>query len=312
MTLALYNDIVIPDHIDPTVAYAYVLIFKAKLDEIDTLIKNKTIEAYEEDDFDVLASLNNEVIEQRKLRKEIKIYHDFYESVNVLTGNPEWRRSFFPIRTHAQTEFYYSKIKDKNFQFLSNVVIQGGEDKAVVVSDMVTGYFGVFRCNINTVFYNSADQDSAEVLVDKIFNGGGLLNANISYPLFFRLWNHAAVTVDLNLKGASDFSAFGSSLPKDQFIGYLEPSCNIYGELALRNTSTSLFLNLKIGGIFASDALNEQIGNTSGNPFSISQIYAGINLDKRIKISANIPLQNIQGLGGAQSFTMGVQFFPEI
>lgn len=172
MTLALYDDIVIPDHIDPTVAYAYVLIFKAKLKEIDTAIENKLKEAYESDDFDLLGTLNNEVIDLRKLRKEVKIYHDFYESVNVLTGSPEWRRSFFPIRTHAQTEFYYSKIKDKNFQILSNVVIQGGEDKAVVVSDMVTGYLGVFRCNINTVFYNSADQDSTEVLVDKIFNGG--------------------------------------------------------------------------------------------------------------------------------------------
>ncbi len=310
--LALYAEISLPDKVDPVIAYSYVLVLNDTLDKIDTLIAQKTSLSYAQDDFDFLNSLNAEILELRKLRKELLKYRDFFESVNVLTGSPKLARSFFPIRTYAQSEFYYSKIRNKSFQVLNNIVIQGSDEKAVVVSDVLTGYFGVFRCNINTVFYNGGDQDTAEVLLDKIFSGGGLMNANISYPLFFRMWDQAAITVDLNLKGSADFNAFGSEIPKDEFIGYLEPSCNIYAEFALRNTSTSLFLNYKIASVFASDALNLEIGNTNNNPFAISQIYAGINLDQRIKISTNIPLININGLGGAESFTVGVQFFPDI
>lgn len=312
MRLALYSEIIIPDRIDPTLAFSYVLLLNDTLQKIDTIIAQTVRESYSQHDFDLLNTQNSKILELRKLKKELTNYRDFFESVNVLTGSPNLARSFFPIRNYAQSEFYYSKIRNKNFQYLSNVVIQGSADKAVVVSDIVTGYFGVFRCNINTVFYNPGDQDSAEVIVDKIFNGGGLLNANIAYPLFFRLWDQAAITVDLNLKASSDFSAFGSQIPKNEFIGYLEPSCNIYGEFALRNTSTSLFLNLKLGSVFATNALNEQIGNSAGSAFSVSQIYAGINLDKRIKISTNIPLGSIQGIGGSEAFTVGVQFFPEI
>ncbi|MEL6560696.1 MAG: hypothetical protein AAFQ94_21060, partial [Bacteroidota bacterium] len=238
-------------------------------------------------------------------------YAGLFSSINTLTGDPKFKRSFIPLRTNAQTDFYYDNLTKSDFKLLNTVVIQGKDDNSVVTSDVVTGYFSVFKINLSTVIYNTNEADTAATIIDKINNGGGLLNVNINYPLFFRNFNEWALVIDSNLKWASDFNTFGNEIPKDEYVGYFEPSLSAYLEMRLRRTEARLFLNYKHGRVFGSRALDEGIENESGDAFYVSTLYAGINFSNKVRLSANIPLRSIQGIGGAENFTIGIQYTPQ-
>ncbi len=252
---------------------------------------------------------NNDLLVLKTERVLTNKYRDLLFSINSLTGTPRFWRSFIPLRDNSDTDFYYDNIDNRDIKLFQNVVIQGAPDKSVVASEVLTGYFSIFRLNLSTVLYNTNESDTAATLVDKIYNGGGLLSANLNYPLFFRKWTEFAIVLDANFKGSADFNSFGNELPKNELIGYFEPSFSTYLEMRLRKTEVRLFANLKLARVYGSQTLDVAINNNTGKAFNISTIYFGVNLANKIRISSNIPLNNINGLGGSDNYSVGVQYF---
>lgn len=296
------------DEIDPVIAFQFADSLNKKIGHV-----NRQITQFRSGEVDTAATITQINYNVRRLkadREHLRKYRDLFHSINRFIGTPKFTNSFLPLRSKAGTDFYYQNVRNNNFKLLQNIVIQGASDQSVVASELVTGYFSVLRVNLSTVIYNTNESDTAETLVNKIYNGGGLLSANINYPLFFRRWDEIAIVFDSNVKMSSDFNEFGNELPKDEFIGYFEPSLNVFLEMRLRKTDVRLFCNYKYGRVYSSSALNEAIGNTSGDSFDVSLLYAGINFGNKISISTNVPLNNINGLGGDDNYTVGIQYFP--
>lgn len=301
----------IPDTIDPYVASRYGDILKKK----HNVIVKKIIYLEKDESLDEprVNEINDSLRFLRKEKKELFKYFNFFYSINRFTGTPIIQASIFPLRLNPiYADFYYGNILGKDFQYLQNFVIQGSEEKSIVASDLITGYFGVLRVNLSTVIYNNDDTNKVETQVDKLYNGGGLIGVNINYPLFYSRYKIAVLLCDFNLRGSADFNVFGNEIPKDDFIGYVEPSINIFTEIMFsEKENVRIFGGYKGSAIYATDKLNESLGRTHKNEFGLHQISIGINFSNRFKISSNIPLERISGLGGADNFTVGIQFFPK-
>ena len=294
--------------VNPDGARLYAKSLYNKIDSIGLLIKKyKNLPNNPKTD----AKNNNILLLLKSVESKLKVYAGLFSSINTIIGEPELGRSFLPLKTNAQTDFFYDNVRNKNFKLLNTVVIQGKDDNSVVASEIVTGYFSVFRLKLSTVIYNTNAEDSAKTVVDKINNGGGLVNLDVNYPLFFRNCHEWAFILDSNLKWASDINAFGNEIAKDDYVGYLEPSLSAYFEMRLRKTDARIFLNYNFGRVFGSKALDETIGNESGDAFYVSTLYAGINFSNKVRLSANIPLRSIQGIGGTENFTVGIQYTPQ-
>lgn len=293
--------------VDPEVAHEF------KMEAMEVI---NSLERYKDDILDDTSlpntQKNNIVKELKKHIDTLKQVRAYYYNINYFLGNPKWRTSFFPIRYASSTDFFYTHLDTNSVEAFSNTALQLGENKSIVATDLLTGYIGVFRVRLSSTFYNANDTDTSEALIEKVYNGGGLFALNANYPLFYRKGTYAKFMLDANLRFSGDVNAFGTELPKDDLVGYFEPSLSAYLELSFNNQGVSVFGNLKAALLYGTKAFDRVIFNQARKgSFAVTEIYAGINFSNRLRLGAIIPIRRVAGLGGADSFSVGIQYTPK-
>lgn len=277
-----------------------------KLEEQNDTLEDST-------DSNSLAQIYNNSDQILKLKDSVDHYKELsglFYAVNKINGRPKFFNSFFPVRNRYQSNYFFNQVKEDKVNFMNSVVLQGNEDRASIFADLASGTIGLARVSFSSVFYTGNNSDSLE-LITKILNGGGLTNLRVEIPLFFKNSKNFTLYVSSKPGAIGDIPIFGSEIPKSKFVGYFELPIESYLEIRTNEDNLGFFGNLKVSQIRGTKAFYEGVKSPSDNPlngrFWLSQIYFGINVRDKYRISANVPIATTNSIVIPEAIQVGIQ-----
>jgi hypothetical protein len=129
-----------------------------------------------------------------KIVDSIKIWHQLRQELATLSslgGNPKFTRKFAPIRSIQQAKYFYftDTLNQKNIKLVSDLVAQSSFDGTISLSSNVfTGILPIehlpIKINLSTTVSQTKDSTATDKASAKL-PYGGLVNINLSYPLFY-------------------------------------------------------------------------------------------------------------------------------
>ncbi|MCH7412088.1 hypothetical protein MM213_01225 [Belliella sp. R4-6] len=286
--------------------------FKEHEKEVENLLKANDELAKKSDTASLkkIFDNNKKLVDIRKQIEEYKELSGYYAAINRINGIPKATNYFLPVKNRYQASFFFNSVEGDKPNTFSNVVLQGNQDRATIFTDLVSGTFAIGRISFSSVFYSGDNLDSLE-LATKILNGGGLTNLRFEIPLFFMNTTNVALYVSAKPGAIADIPIFGSEIPKSSFVGYLEFPIEGYLELKTNEGNFSLFGNFKASNIRGTSAFYQGLKSPVDNPlnqsFWISQVYLGINITDKYRISANIPFATTRSIVLPDAVQIGIQ-----
>lgn len=271
--------------------------------------KDKIRSYYKKDTSEKNPTFNGDILKfEDQLNKYSKIRDTVY-NYYIFKGKKKLFAGFVPFRSTAAIDYFYDNDTTRKMKFLESISLHAAPDKSIVATEVFNGYWWLLRFNISSTFYNG-DEDTTQTQVDKINNGGGLFSANINYPIYYRTGTNGVFSIDINTRGSADINAFGTEIPKSEFVGYFEPSVNPYAEFKFRNTNTRLVFQYKYAWVFPTKTLNSIIRSNQNSYYHVSLFQVGFNFANNLKLTANIPIKVNRGISDSENFTVGIQYFP--
>jgi len=244
---------------------------------------------------------------------------DYLYSVNSYYGTPGISARIFPVRNRNQGNFFYNNVTSSGISTLNSFVIQASENGGAANTEIVSGQIAAVRVSFSSVIQGGRQAiDSLEVNT-KLFTGGGISNLHFEYPLFY--YNRRNILFYSAFKPGfvADIPVFGSDIERDSFSGYTDLAGEFLAELRTDGGEFSLFANFKgsfIAGTptFYSTLKSRDSGAPLGQvdkPFWISQVYVGVSVSKRFRISANIPIATTSQIQLPDKIQVGLQITPD-
>jgi hypothetical protein len=247
---------------------------------------------------------NNNII---KITANIKLWKELKEdlkTLNSLGGNPKFSRKFVPLRSIQQAKYFYftDTLNQKNIKLVSDLVAQSSFDGTISLSSNVfTGILPIehlpIKINLSTTVSQTKDSTATDKASAKL-PYGGLVNINLSYPLFYSSKEkdkgkyttfYMPFELKYHLDDVKDKAQF-----KDTYH-YFEASTSLYISADLiqqdNKESITIFANPNLAYYYGGGVFKQKIGY---NSFWISQLNIGIKLAKQFTLGANIPLYSSQ------------------
>jgi hypothetical protein len=299
--------------IDPYGSYRQIKVCNNK---IDSLVNRRGY-------LDTILAVSTQ--EYLQITQEIEILESikyYLTTINSLEGKPKIWRRFFPIRSIIQAQYFYldSDNGDKAFKFIGDVGVQTNFDNLFSLKSEILN--GVTKLGVpvkflvsSTVTQNS-EKGADSSAMNKLQNGG-LINAGISYALFFSKnkfglsKKHSSYFyIPLEYKFHMDNVANGK-LIKDMYY-YHEPSVStMFVTDILQSENTDLatfFAAVKYSYFFGGNKFEEKM---TENNFDLLQGTIGLKIQNKFTIAFNIPLySNINTIKNMQSANLSLVFTP--
>ncbi|MFN3758607.1 MAG: hypothetical protein ACK4SF_05260 [Algoriphagus aquaeductus] len=262
---------------------------------------------------------NNQILKKRKEIKENKLLYNYLYSVNRYFGAPGVTARFFPVINRYQGNFFYNNVSSSGISTLNSFVIQASENGGAANAEIVSGQIAAVRVSISSVIQGGGNAiDSLEVNT-KLFNGGGITNLHFELPFFY--YNRQNILFYSAFKPGfvADIPVFGSELEREAFSGYADLAGEFLVELRTDGGEFSLFANFKGSHIRGTEAFYNTLKSPDSNaplgqvdkPFWISQVYVGVSVSKRFRISANIPIATTSQIQLPDKIQIGLQIMPD-
>lgn len=238
-----------------------------------------------------------------KILDSIKIWNQLRQdliTLNSLGGNPKFSRKFIPLRSIQQAKYFYfiDTVNQKKIKLVSDLVAQSSFDGTISLSSNVfTGILPIehlpIKINLSTTVSQTKDSTATGKASAKL-PYGGLVNINLSYPLFYSSKEkdkgkyttfYMPIELKYHLDDVKDKAQF-----KDTYH-YFEASTSLYISADLiqqdNKESITIFANPNLAYYYGGGVFKQKIGY---NNFWISQLNVGIKLAKQFTLGANIPL----------------------
>lgn len=284
--------------------------------EIEGLYLNKTPDAESQKQ---AFKLNNQIVEKRKEIKANNLLSNYFYSVNSYFGTPGIGARFFPVKNRHQGNFFYNNVSSSGISTLNSFVIQASENGGAANAEIVSGQIAAVRVSFSSVIQGGGKaMDSLEVNT-KLFTGGGISNLHFEYPLFY--YNRQNVLFYSAFKPGfvADIPVFGSDIERESFSGYADLAGEFLVEVRTDGGEFSLFANFKGSHIRGTEAFYNTLKSPDSDaslgqvdkPFWISQVYVGVSVSKRFRISANIPIATTSQIQLPDKIQIGLQIMPD-
>lgn len=259
------------------------------------------------------------IIELQAERRSIQFQSDFLYSINTFYGTPGVPARFIPVKNRVQGNFFYNNVTSSGVSTLNSFVIQASENGGAANAEIVSGQISFMRVSFSSVIQGGGDSaDSLEVNT-KLFNGGGITNLHFEVPFFY--YNRQNILFYSAFKPGlvADIPVFGSELERDAFSGYADLALEYLIELRTDGGELSLFANFKGSYIAGTPTFystlkspDSEIGTPKvTKPFWISQVYVGVAVSKRFRITANIPIATTRLIEMPDKIQIGIQVTPD-
>ncbi|MCE7054955.1 hypothetical protein LZF95_09745 [Algoriphagus sp. AGSA1] len=241
----------------------------------------------------------------------------FFSSINKYYGRPGTLAKFLPVKRSYEGEFFYSNVSSKGVSTLTSFVIQGNESSGTATTDVISAMVGFVKVGLTSVFYAGSDEEESESNT-RIFSGGGLTNLRFEFPLFFSNSRNFLVYSSFKPGFIADIPVFGSGIEREAFSGYYELPIELLAELRTNNSEFSLFANFKGARIEGTNAFYQTLkpkeeleeADRIDKPFWISQVYLGVSMSGKFKISMNLPIATSSKIAIPDTFQIGIQVIP--
>jgi len=258
------------------------------------------------------------------LRDSISFYEDvrdYYASINKFTGTPRFRAMFLPVSHSYQARFFYQNSPEvdstaKNINFLSSFAIQTSINKTAIASDLISGALWIFKATISTTVVDNNDTTNKDKVNNKI-NFGGLLNGQVTLPLFYYAGKRFAMYCPFTFTSSVDnVSVNRDTLTKNTFY-FSELATSVYMRIPFINTNydknnASLFINAKIGYIDGGSNFYDKLESTRSG-FWLARATAGIEVSSKLRLAVNFPIYSSQkDIFNKQTTTIGIQIDPKL
>lgn len=274
--------------------------------------------------------INNTLSAQQKndisvsLRDSVSFYNDvrdYYASINKFTGTPRFRARFFPVTHSYQARFFYQNSPEvdsiaKNVNFLSSFAIQTSINKTAIASELISGALWIFKATISTSVVDNNDTTNKDKVNNKI-NFGGLLNGQVSFPLFYSASRRFAIYCPITFTSSVDnVSVNKDTLSKNTFY-FSEVATSLYMRIPFINTNyeknnASLFINAKMGYIDGGSNFYDKLESTRSG-FWLARATAGIEVSSKLRLALNFPIYSSQKeIFNRQTTTIGIQIDPKL
>lgn len=244
---------------------------------------------------------------------------DYLYSINTYYGTPGIHARFFPVRNRNQGNFFYNNVTSSGISTLNSFVIQASENGGAANAEIVSGQIAAVRVSFSSVIQGGGQAiDSLEVNT-KLFTGGGISNLHFELPLFY--YNRQNILFYSAFKPGfvADIPVFGSDIERDSFSGYADLAGEFLAELRTDGGEFSLFANFKGSYIAGTPTFYSTLKSPDSDaplgqvdkPFWISQVYVGVSVSKRFRISANIPIATTRQIQLPDKIQVGLQITPD-
>jgi hypothetical protein len=248
-----------------------------------------------------------------------KVLIAYFQSINSYYGKPEMPFRFVPIRNRYQGNFFYNNVSSSGISTLNSFVIQASENGGAANTEIVSGQIAAVRVSFSSVIQGGGQAiDSLEVNT-KLFTGGGISNLHFEYPVFY--YNRRNILFYSAFKPGfvADIPVFGSDIERDSFSGYADLAGEFLAELRTDGGEFSFFANFKGSYIVGTPTFYSTLKSPDSNaplgqvdrPFWISQVYVGVSVSKRFRISANIPIATTRQIQLPDKIQVGLQITPD-
>ncbi|GAB3430906.1 hypothetical protein [Niabella aquatica] len=265
---------------------------------------------------------NQDYLQITKELEELESLKAHLTIINSLEGKPTIWRRFFPVRSTIQAQYFYldSDDGDRALKFIGDVGVQTNFDNLFSLKSEILS--GVTKLGIPVKFLLSStvtqdsEQEADSTAVNKLQNGG-LINAGISYALFFSKnkfglgKKHSSYFyIPLEYKFHMD-NVENGKLVKDMYY-YHEPSVSAMfvtdiiqkGNTDLATFFTAVKYSYFIGGSKFEEKITE-------NNFDFLQGTVGLKIQDKFTIAFNIPLySNVKAIKNMQSANLSLVFAP--
>jgi hypothetical protein len=261
----------------------------------------------------------DQIRDKRSEKRTNFLLSNYLYSINSYFGTPGISARLFPVRNRIRGNFFYNNVSSSGISTLNSFVIQASENGGAANAEIVSGQIAAVRVSFSSVIQGGGKAiDSLEVNT-KLFTGGGISNLRFEYPVFY--YNRQNILFYSAFKPSfiADIPVFGSDIERKSFSGYADLAGEFLIEVRTDGGEFSLFANFKGSHIRGTEAFYNTLKSPDSNaplgqvdkPFWISQVYVGVSVSKRFRISANIPIATTSQIQLPDKIQIGLQIMPE-
>ncbi|TGE25939.1 hypothetical protein E5K00_12330 [Hymenobacter aquaticus] len=225
------------------------------------------------------------------IEDSITILESTIYAIQISRGNLPW---FLPVgksyEARVLAEYNLTKAKS-SISALNNFALIGNVNNGSLYTELVGGYFGIFRIGLSTLLATSKDTARNKEAIQRFVGGGGNSVLELTYPAIFYKSKYFETQTLLSIKASADIPAFGTKT--DQFAGNLNPAFDVYFALTTDEREFKFFSNTRIGPVVGFKDFYTNL-NISKKAFLYAQTNVGVIISENLSVSLTIPIISTQ------------------